>query len=207
MSFSKEINNQFDIKFLDSFCFMSESLSTLAYNLSEEKTRYKDTLKMLPSNVIDLVTRKGVFPFEYVNSWKNLTETTLQPKTIFYNSLTNENISDADYAHAQKGWTIFKISNLGEYSDLYLVTDVLIFTDVFENFREICLNTLNLDPSRFISSPSLAFQAMLKYTNIKLERLKDYVMHLVLEQGIRGGICQAVKRYYKTNLPNISGFE
>jgi len=73
---------------------------------------------MVSWNVFELITKKGVFPFEYVNSWNKLTETTLPPKPKFYNSLTNENISDADYTYAQKVQSTFNISNLGEYSDL-----------------------------------------------------------------------------------------
>ena len=99
----------------------------------------------------------------------------------------------------------FNIQTLGEYSDFYLLTDVLILTDIFENFRDICLNTLNLDPAYFMTAPGLEFEAMLKYTKIKLERLESYEMLLMLENGIRGGICQSVTRYAKANLPNING--
>lgn len=131
----------------------------------------------------------------------------LPSKSKFYSSLTDENVSDSDYAHAQKIWRKFNIKTLGEYSDLYLLTDVLILSDVFENFRNLCLSTLNLDASYYLTAPGFAFDAMLKYTNVKLERLKDYNMHLMFEQGIRGGICQSVTRYAKANLPNIEGID
>jgi len=80
-----------------------------------------------------------------------------------------------------------------------------LLTDVFENFRDICLNTLNLNPAYYSTAPGLAFDGMLKYTNIELERLKHYDMHFMLEKGMRGGICQSVQRYARANLPNIEG--
>jgi hypothetical protein len=183
---------------------MSESLSTLAKNLAEDKSRFRETLKFFSLETIDLVTRKGVFPYEYVNNWKKLEKTALPSKSKFYNSLIESDISEEDYAHAQKIWKRFNIKTLGEYSDFYLLTDILILTDIFENFRDLCLDTLNLDAAYFMTAPGLAFEGMLKYTKIKLERLENYEMLLMLENGIRGGICQSVTRYAKANLPNIN---
>ena len=174
ISFSKEIAYRFSIKFVDTFRFMSESLSKLANNLSEDKSRFRETLKIFPMKALDLVIRKGVFPYEYVDSWSKLDDTCLPSKFEFYNSLTDEKISDEDYMHAKNIWNTFGIKTLGEYSDLYLKTDVGILADVFENFRDLCLSTLQLDPAHYMTAPGFAFDCMLKYTNVKLERLKDY---------------------------------
>ena len=205
ISFSKQIEGKFYIKFIDTFRFMSESLSNLADNLSEDKSRFKETLKFFPLEAIDLVTRKGVFPYEYVDNWQKLEELTLPPKSEFFNSLTDSEISEDDYVHAQTIWKKFNINTLGEYSDFYLLTDILILADVFENFRDLCLKTLNLDASYFMTAPGLAFEGMLKYTKVKLERIQNYEMFLMIENGIRGGICQSITRYAKANLPNING--
>ncbi|XP_050066244.1 uncharacterized protein LOC126555359 [Aphis gossypii] len=132
-----------------------------------------------------------------------LNETCLPPKQFFYNSLKDEDISDEDYAHAHKVWKKFNIKTLGEYSDLYLATDVCLLSDVFENFRDLCLQTLKLDASHFMTAPGFAFDCMLKHTNVKLERLKQYDIQIFLENGLRGGICHSVKRHVKANIPNI----
>ncbi|XP_060855571.1 uncharacterized protein LOC132933276 [Metopolophium dirhodum] len=207
ISFSKEIAPRFSIKFVDTFRFMSESLSKLAANLSEDKLRFRETLKIFSIKSLDLVTRKGVFPYEYVDSWSKLDNAFLPSKLEFYNSLTDEQISDEDYRHAKNVWNTFDVKTLGEYSDLYLKTDVTILADVFENFRDICLSTLRIDPAHYMTAPGFAFDCMLKYTKVKLERLKDYNMLLYFEKSIRGGICQSTKRYAKANIPNIEGLD
>ena len=91
------------------------------------------------------------------------------------------------------------LNNLGDYHDFYLRSDTLLLTDVFENFRNACLNNYELDPTHFASLPGLAWQACLKKTNVELELITDYDMLLMIEDGIRGGICHAVQRYAKTN--------
>ena len=88
---------------------------------------------------------------------------------------------------------------LADYHDVYLATDVLLLADVFENFRDVCLQHYKLDPAHFYTAPGLAWQAALKYTGVKLELLTDYDMLLMFEKGIRGGITQTVRRYAKAN--------
>ncbi|KAL4104589.1 hypothetical protein QTP88_019883 [Uroleucon formosanum] len=165
---------------------MSESLSKLAENLSENKLRFRETLKIFSQEALDLVTRKGVFPYEYVD---------------------NEKISDEDYIHAENIWHTFDIKTLGEYSDLYLKTDVTILADVFENFRDLCLSTLELDLAHYMIAPGFAFDCMLKYTKVKLSRLKDYNQLRFFKLSIKGGLCQSTKRYVKANIPNIEGLD
>ena len=93
----------------------------------------------------------------------------------------------------------FEIKNLGEYHDLYLKSDTLLLADVFENFRKMCLKLYHLDPVKFLSAPGLAWQAALKKTEVKLELLTDIDMLLMVEKGIRGGICHAIHQYAKAN--------
>ena len=150
-------------------------------------------------NRFALSLRKGVYPYEYMDSWEKFYETALPPKKDFYSNLNLENISDEDYTHAQKIWDVFEIKNLGEYHDLYVQSDTLLLADIFENFRNMCLNIYELDPVYFVSAPGLAWQACLKKTGVKLELITDYDMILMIEKGIRGGICQAIHRYAKAN--------
>ena len=144
-----------------------------------------------------MLLRKGVYPYEYMDSWEKFDETTLPPKEAFYSNLNLEDISDEDYAHAQKVWDVFEINNRGEYHDLYVQSDTLLLADVFENFRNMCLDIYELDPVYFVSAPGLAWQACLKKTKVELELLTDYEKGI--EKGIRSGICQATHRHAKAN--------
>ena len=143
--------------------------------------------------------RKGVYPYEYMDSWEKFDETELPPKKDFYSNLNLEDISDEEHKHVQKVCDVFEIKNLGEYYDLYVQSDMLLLSDIFENFRNICLNKYELDPVYFVSAPGLAWQACLKKTGVELELLTYYDMILLTEKGIRGGICQATYRGAKAN--------
>ena len=94
--------------------------------------------------------------------------------------------------------SILLIKNLGDYHDLYVQSDTLL-ADVFENFRNMCNKVYELDPAHFVSAPGLAWQACLKKAEVKLELLTDADMLLMVEKGIRGGICHATYRYAKAN--------
>ena len=109
--------------------------------------------------------------------------------------------------HAQKIWDVFEINNIGEYHDLYVQSDTLLLADVYENFRNMCLDIYGLDPTYFVSARGLAGQACLKKTGVKLELITDYDMILMIEKGIRGGICQATHRYAKANNKYIKNYD
>ena len=94
------------------------------------------------------------------------------------------NISEDDYEHTQRVWSAFGIHDLGEYHDLYLKTDVILLANVFEAFRDTCLEHYKLDPAHFYTSPGLAWKACLKKTEVKLELLTDPDMLLMFEHGI-----------------------
>ena len=97
-------------------------------------------------------------------------------------------------------WNVFDIKNLGEYHDLYLKTDVLLLRDVFEKFINVCLEYYGLDPCHYFSSPSLAWDAMLKMTGVELKLIDDI-------EGMRGGISYIAKRYFKANNKYIKGYD
>ena len=240
---NKNIEITYKIKFIDSFRFMSSSLSKLVDNLSEgihnnkcldcescldyiktkneklilkcfncktyyEKDSNKELIKRFAStyefcnknlNKFILLLRKGVYPYEYMDNWERFNETSLPNKESFYSSLNMENIDDIDYRHGNNVFKRFKLKNLGEYHDLYVQSDTLLLADVFENFRNTCLEVYGLDPAHFLSLPGLAWKACLKKTSIKLELLTDYDMLLMVEEGIRGGICHSINRHAKAN--------
>ena len=150
-------------------------------------------------NKFVLLLRKGVYPYEYMDTWERFSEISLPSKEIFYSNLNMEDISDIDYRHANNVFKRFKLKNLGDYHDLYVKSDTLLLADVFNNFRDMCIKEYELDPAHFLSLPRLAWQACLKKTNIELELLTDYDMLLMVEEGIRGGICHSTHRYAKAN--------
>ena len=103
------------------------------------------------------------------------------------------------HAHAHEVWNTFKIKNLGDYHDLCVQSDTLLLADIFENFRDKCIEIYELDPAHFLSAPGLAWQACLKKTQVELELLTDNDMLLMFEEETRGGMCRATYRYAKTN--------
>ena len=240
---NKDIEITYKIKFIDSYRFMSSSLSKLVDNSSEgihnNKCVYcnfcldyikiknkilllkcfdcnayyrkkfnkgliknlKNTYSLCNNDINKFVSllRKGVYPYEYVDNWERFREISLPSKEDFYSNLTMEDINDIDYRHANNVFKRFELKNLGQYHDLYVQSDTLLLTDVFENFRGMCIKESELHPAHFLSLPGLAWQACLKKTNIELELLTDYDMLLMVEEGIRGGICHSIHRYAKAN--------
>ena len=158
-------------------------------------------------NKFILFLRKGVYPCEYMDTWEKCDETPLPDKKGFYSKLDLEDITDKDYEHAQKVWKVFGIKNLGEYHDLYVQSDTLLLADVFENFRDKCIEIYELDPAHFLSAPGLAWQACLKKTKVELELLADIDMLLMVEKGIRGGIFQATHRYARANNKYMNDYD
>ena len=125
-------------------------------------------------NKFVLLLRKGLYSYEYMDSWERFNETSLPPKESFYSELNLEDISDKDYLHAQKVWDVFEIRNLGEYHDLYVQTDTLLLADVYEKFRDKCIEIYGIDPSYFLSAPGLAWKACLKKNKCKIRIIKGY---------------------------------
>ena len=121
------------IRFIDSFKFMATSLDKLVNNLS--KNDFNNIRRYYTEDKLDLLTRKGVYLYEYMDSPKKLEEMQLPPKKAFYSKLTNKGITDKDYEHAQKVWKTLKMKTMRDYHNLYDQADVLLLADVFENFR------------------------------------------------------------------------
>ena len=185
------------LTFIDSFQFMSSSLNKLVSNLPAEALKY--TNKRFRKEKFKLMTRKGIYPYDYMDSFEKFNKTELPTKEEFYSILNNEHITDEDYSHAQKVWNTFKLQTMGEYHNLYLKSDILLLADVFENFRKTCLQYYKLDPCHYFTSPGLSWDAMLKMTDIKLELMTDIDMFQFIEKGMRGGISYIANRYGKAN--------
>ena len=176
---------------------MSTSLDNLVNNLPDDA--FNNLERYYKGEKLSLVKRKGVYPYEYMDSLERFKENKLPPKEAFYSRLTGEGISNEDYEHAKKVWEVFGMKTLQDYHDLYNKTDVLLLADVFENFSKICLNNYKLDPAHYFTAPGLAWDACLKMTNVELELLSDIDMLLMIEKGIRGGVSMISNRYGKAN--------
>ena len=119
-----------------------------------------------------------------------------------------KDITDVNYRYAKRVFKSLKNKNLGDYHDYQ--SDTLLLADVSENFRNMCIKVYELDPAHFLSAPGLAWQACLKKTDVKLELLTDVDMLLIVEEGIRGGICHEIHKYAKANniyMKNYDGNE
>ena len=151
---------------LDSFQFMSSSLDKLVSNLPNDALMY--TSEEFQDKKLKLMSQKGVYPYDYMDSFDRFDEQTLPAKKEFYSIMNDQHILDEDYNHAQNVWKTFKLRNMGEYHDLYLKSDVLLLADIFENFRKTCLEYYRLDPCHYFTSPGLSWDAMLKMTDIRV---------------------------------------
>ena len=207
---TKEREIYLNNRFIDSFKFMSCGLDSLVKNLTgngtddsrivlHTKTRFQEKTS--------LCLRKGVYPYDYMDSPERLLETQLPPKSAFYSKLNNKDITDEDYTHAQKIWKEFGMKTMKDYHDLYLELDVLLLADVFENFREVCLNNYKLDPAWYLTAPGLSWDAMLRVTGIKLELLTDSDMLMMVENGTRGGVSMISNRYSEANNKYMDSYD
>ena len=171
--------------------------------------RFANTYEFCNKNLnkFILLLRKDVYPYEYMDNWERFDETSLPNKESFYSNLNMENMDDIDYRHGNNVFKRFKLKNLGEYHNLYDQSDTLLLADVFQNFRNTCIKVYELDPAHFLSLPGLAWQACLKKTNIKLELLTDYDMLLMVEEGIRGGICHSIHRHARANNKYMKNYD
>ena len=204
-------------RFVDSYAFLSSSLDRLVTNTPKKNlwiTRQpysclglRGPVRELMNKKFDLVTRKGVYPYEYMDDFSRFDETCLPPKEAFYSSLSDEGITDSDYEHAQQVWRIFNCANFGDYHDLYLQTDVLLLADVVENFRQTALSTYKLDPVHYLTLPGYSWDALLKFTRVSLELLTDSNMYLFVEKGLRGGISMVSHRHAIANNQYMQNFD
>ena len=194
----EERSKEIDLRFIDSIKFMSSSLDSLVNNLTRGGNEFF-SFDEYNEHQCELLIRKGIYPYEYMDSWDRFEETKLPPKDSFYSALSMSGVIETDYEHACKVWREFGINNMGEYHDLYLKTDVILLANVFEAFRNVCLSNYGLDPAHFYTSPRLAWKACLNRNTLEL--LLDPDMLLMFERGIRGGITQSVHRWAVANNP------
>ena len=180
MEKSKEI----ELRFIDSFKFMSNSLDFHVNNPAHGGKFFG--FEEYNKNQYKLLIQKGIYPHEYMTNWDKFKEMKLLPREAFYSKLDMAGVREKDYEHTRRVWKEFGLKDLGEYRNLYLKTDVILLANIFEELRKVCLKNYGLDPAHFYTAPGLAWKACLKKTRIRLELLLDPDMLLMFERGIRG---------------------
>ena len=158
-----------NLKFIDSLQFMNDSLEKLAKNITISDMKYTSQ----DFQNVELMKRKGVYSYDYMNSFDKFNDKNLPSKEKFCCILSDEQITDKDYKHAQNVWNTFNLESMGQYHDLYLKCDVLLLADVFEKFRKTCLRYYKLDPCHYFTSPGLSWDVILKKTGVELELMSN----------------------------------
>ena len=142
-----------------------------------------------------------------MDSWKRFNELIPLEEDYYYSKLNMKGITKEDIKHVKNVCDTFKIKTLGEYHDLYVQSDTALLADVFENFRDKCIEIYKIDPAYFLSAPQLAWHACLKKTGVEIDLLTDIDMLLMLEEGIRGGMCQSTYQYAKANNKYMTNYD
>ena len=206
------------VEFKDSLQFLNSSLDKLVKNLKDKGVKegktlgetFPHTYEYFKRNWTDvnedgfeLLTRKGIYPYEYMNAPERFLEKKLPPKEEYFSKLSGKHISDKDYEFAQEIWKTFKLKNRGQLHDLYMGTDVTQLADVFEEFRDFNLKHYRLDPVHYYTAPSLSWSACLKYTGVKLELPTCPDMSMFFDKGLIGGISFIANQLARANHPGL----
>ena len=192
----KLVPKWFEVRFLDSAAFMNDSLANLVGNLEDDN--FIQTKKVFVDNW-QLFQKKGVFPYEWLDSVERFKAASLPEKEAFFSQLVGKGISDDEWKHAKRVWTEMEMKNMGEYHDAYLKADVTELADVMEEFRKVCRTNYGLDPAWYYTAPGLAWDSALKTSGVVLDLLSDPDMLLFYERGIRGGVSTIFHRRARAN--------
>jgi len=195
------------LRFIDSFQFLSSSLEKLVENLAKSGyDNFKNTKRYM-GEYWQMACQKGIYPYEYMDSFDRFKETQLPSIDKFYSSLNESHTTPEDYEKAVNVWNTLQMKTLKDYHDFYLKCDVFLLSDVFDTFRDAMLLSHSLDPIHYITLPSFSWDAALKVSKIQLELLTDYEMLCMVEKGIRGGISVISHRYAKANNKYMNDYD
>ena len=192
--------------FIDSINFVQGSLDSLVSKLPREKLKpYLEHLTGGDEYKLDLLLKKAPFPYDYLNHVGKLNDDKLPPRECFFNTLTETSLKESEYREAESIWETFECKTFKHYMELYVILDVLLLAAVFETYRSSTYAHFGLDPTHYISAPSMCMDAMLKMTEVSLEKLADVDMYLYFSKAIRGGLCGSALRYVKANNEMMGG--
>ena len=140
---NKDSSKTFQLRFIGSCRFTASGLDKRACNMDDDQCKHFNEFHK-EEEVFRLIRCKGVYPYEYMDSWKKLKRQSFHKKNAFYSKLNMKSISDQDYEHAQQSWNTMEKKTLGCYHNTYSKKDVLLLTDVFTTFRNMCLEHVTI---------------------------------------------------------------
>ena len=194
-------DKDYSIKIIDSLAFLQSNLNDLSKDLDND---LKIITKNHFQNKFEMVNKKlENFPYNYVNP-ENLENKELPDKKHFYNMLKLKDITDKDYKIVKKFYKDMGFKNIREYLECYLISDITLLADIFNNFRKIIFDNLGLDCVKYISAHSLTKDCALKYSNCKIENIKDVSIFQFVKESIMGGLSDSISPYVKLDNENQS---
>ena len=173
----------------------------MSKTLEDDEFRY--LVESRTTSHFGLVLRKGVYPYDYMDSFDRFDETSLPSQDAFFNKLSGSTCSDTDYTHATRVWDAFGCETIADYHDIYLQLGVLLLADIFETFRKTCLDFYSLDPLHYFTTADLAWDVALRMSRVDLQLITDENMYNFVDNSIRGGISMISTRYAKANNPTM----
>ena len=191
----------YSIKIIDSLAFLQSNLDSLSKDLDDDlkiitKNHFQDKFEMINKKLEN-------FPYNYVNP-ESLKDENLPDKKYFYNMLKLSDITDEEYKKVKNFYENMKFKNIREYLECYLISDITLLADIFNNFRKIIFDNLGLDPVKYISAPSLTKDCALKYSKCKIENIKDVSIFQFVKKSIMGGLSDSINPYVKLDNENES---
>ena len=211
-----------NITFIESMQFLNSSLDTLVKNLEDDD--FKHLTSEFSREHLDLLKNKDIYPYEWVDDIRIFNYPRPPPKSA-YNSRYNQHKKEKDpkirketedqrkerkekeYNHINTTWRVFNFKTFKDLDNHYLRKDVLLLAAVFEKFIKTCLKYYSLDPVHYFSAPGLSWDAVLRMTKEKLEKIDNSKMHMFIEHGMRGSVCVAVKEYSKANNEECEAYD
>ena len=192
---------EYSIKIIDSLAFLQSNLNDLSKDLDDDlkiltKNHFKDKFEMINKKLDN-------FPYNYVNK-DNLEIKELPDKKHFYNMLKLKDITDKEYRIVKEFYKNMRFKNIREYLECYLKSDITLLADVFNNFRKIIFDNLGLDCVKYISALSLSKDAGLKYSNCKIENIRDVSIFQFVRKSVMGGLSDSINPYVKLDNENES---
>ena len=187
-------NKNYNIKIIDSLSFLQSKLEALSKDLDNDlkivtKNHFQDKFKYINKKLEN-------FPYDYLNP-NNLNEKVLPVNKYFDNILTMKNISEKEYENVISFYKKMKFKNLREYLKCYLISDITLLADIFNNFGKIIFDKFELDPMKYISVTSLTKDCCLKYSKCKKENIKDFSIFNFIRKTIMGGLSDSINPHVK----------
>ena len=189
-------NKKYNIKIIDGLSFLQAKLEDLTKDLEDDlkivtKNHFKDKFKFVNKKLEN-------FPYMYVNP-NNLDEEFLPKKKYFNNILTMKKITKKQYKEVKLFYEKMEFKNLREYLECYLTSDITLLTDNFNQFRKMIFDQFELDPVKYVSSPSLTKDCALKYSKCKIENIKDVSTFNFVRKTVMGGLSDSINPHVKLN--------